>query len=145
MTSDPGAPRQPIHPDNAWTKQPVLYTAFIALQDINEEMGPTLFLPKTQTKEAHKQFLCSDISVRRHFLEKKVEYRTSMLRKGDVQIMDSRILHAGLNNCSQQRRTLFYFTIRNPCCDPRDFVGVPSGSMYQDVHVKLEDYTECPI
>jgi hypothetical protein len=57
MTSDPNSPRQPIHPDNSWTEQPVLYTAFVALQDITAEMGPTLFLPGTQTQECHGKFL----------------------------------------------------------------------------------------
>jgi ectoine hydroxylase-related dioxygenase (phytanoyl-CoA dioxygenase family) len=140
MTSDPGSPRQPIHPDNSWTPTPVLYTAFVALQDIDDEMGPTLFLPGTNTKEAHQQFFHEDSQVRTEFC-KRVEYCTSSLKKGDVQIMDSRVLHAGLDNRSQdRRRTLFYFTIRNPRCNPRDFVGVPSGSMYSDVRIDLEDF-----
>ena len=126
MTSDPNSPRQPIHPDNSWTEQPVLYTAFVALQDITAEMGPTLFLPGTQTQECHDKFLSE--KTRCTFLQTEVQYVTSELKKGDVQIMDSRILHAGLaNKSADKRRTLFYFTIRNPCCDPRSFVGIPSG------------------
>lgn len=143
MTSDPGAPRQPIHPDNSWTPRPVLYTAFVALQDIDSEMGPTLFLPGTQSKEAHEKFLSGDAEVRRQFLEQEVEYCTSPLRRGDVQIMDSRILHAGLDNASpDRRRTLFYFTMANPACAPEDFVGVPSGSKWPHIDVKLEDFLE---
>ena len=142
MTSDPGSPRQPIHPDNSWTPTPVLYTAFVALQDIDADMGPTLFLPHTHTQKAHAQFFHDDTAVRQNFLENQVEYKTSQLKKGDVQIMDSRILHAGLDNRSEdKRRTLFYFTIRNPSCDPRDFVGVPSGSKYSDQHIDLNNYT----
>jgi hypothetical protein len=143
MNSDPGSPRQPIHPDNSWTKQPVLYTAFIALQDIDEDMGPTLFLPGTQSQESHQIFLGGDVEKRNHFLKNQVKYVTSQLRKGDAQIMDSRILHAGLDNRSKtgKRRTLFYFTMRNPNADPRDFVAVPKGSIYSDVNIKLEDYT----
>ena len=137
------APRQPIHPDNAWTPRPVLYTAFVALQDIDAEMGPTLFLPGTQSKDAHTKFLSGNAEVRRQFLEHEAEYRTSPLRRGDVQIMDSRILHAGLDNASpDRRRTLFYFTMKNPACAPADFVGVPSGSKWPDVDIKLEDFLE---
>ena len=55
------------------------------------------------------------------------------MRAGDAQIMDSRILHAGLDNRSaDRRRTLFYFTIQNPACCARDFVGVPPGSKWPD-------------
>ena len=108
-------------------------------------MGPTLFLPGTHSKDAHLKFLSCDVDVRQYFLEQEVEYRTSLLKKGDVQIMDSRILHAGLENRSQScRRTLFYFTIKNPACKPEDYVGVPSGSKWPDIDIKLDDF-DCPI
>ena len=52
LTSEPGSAQQPLHPDTPWTPIPSAYTAFIALQDVDVEMGPTLYLPGTQTKEA---------------------------------------------------------------------------------------------
>ena len=76
LISDYGSHRQVVHPDNpfrvsstpnsnsnstndptASTTIPTLLTCFIALQDIvNEEMGPTIFLPNTHTQYAHEQF-----------------------------------------------------------------------------------------
>ena len=49
-----GAPRQPLHADTPRSDAPVLLTAFLALQDIDEDMGPTTFLPGTHADaEAH--------------------------------------------------------------------------------------------
>lgn len=44
-----GAERQVVHADTLWSKQPALYTCTVALQNIDEEMGPTLFIPGTRT------------------------------------------------------------------------------------------------
>lgn len=41
----PGAMRQVVHADTLWSKRPALYTCAIALQDVSDEMGPTLFIP----------------------------------------------------------------------------------------------------
>ena len=49
----PGSKQQPLHPDTPWTETPPLYAAFIALQDVALEMGPTLYLPGTHTKEVY--------------------------------------------------------------------------------------------
>ena len=40
-----GASRQVMHADTLWSKQPALYTCAVALQDVTEDMGPTLFIP----------------------------------------------------------------------------------------------------
>ena len=56
LISDPGAPRQQLHPDNAYQTICPLYTVFIALQDITTEMGPTVFLPRTNTQQCHEDF-----------------------------------------------------------------------------------------
>lgn len=67
LISDPGSSRQTIHPDNPIIKQqqqnstntnnvPVLLTCFIALQDITEDMGPTIWLPGTHTAHYHNLF-----------------------------------------------------------------------------------------
>lgn len=40
-----GAASQVVHADTLWSKHPALYTCAIALQDVTEDMGPTLFLP----------------------------------------------------------------------------------------------------
>lgn len=56
LVSEPGAPRQPVHPDNPYQDAAPLLTCFVALQDISIDMGPTTFLPRTHTKEAHASF-----------------------------------------------------------------------------------------
>ena len=44
--------QQPLHPDTPYSSPPSLYASFVALQDVDEEMGPTVYLPGTQTKAA---------------------------------------------------------------------------------------------
>ena len=56
LVSEPGAPRQPIHPDNPHQERAPLLTCFVALQDISAPMGPTIFLPGTNTAEAHAAY-----------------------------------------------------------------------------------------
>ena len=60
LISDRGAVSQPIHPDSrhtctdeGFTLLGPMYTVFIALQDITKCMGPTIFLPRTNTDQAH--------------------------------------------------------------------------------------------
>ena len=125
LVSDSGSAEQPIHPDSKWTANPILYTCFIALQDVEEPMGPTLCIPGTNTQASHKAHTVTEDS-KREFLERS-EYRQALLRKGDVMVMDSRTLHCGGANCSgcleaeggsgggeAKRRVLLYFTLRSP-------------------------------
>ena len=84
-----------------------LYTFFMALQDVEDDMGHTLFLPETHVD--HTLW-----NVRRADQETYIASRRavqSKLTTGDVAIFDSRCLHAGLGNTSDKRRTLFYCTI----------------------------------
>lgn len=54
LICDRGANTQPIHPDTMvsgeFTRVAPMYTLFIALQDIDETMGATIFLPRTNTQ-----------------------------------------------------------------------------------------------
>lgn len=135
LISDFGAASQPIHPDSMFTKDAPLYTIFIALQDVTEEMGATIFLPSTNTlycHEQHKSNLTKD-----DFLS-TCEYRQSLLKKGDIAIMDSRTLHCGDAN-TDSRRVLLYLTLRCPntfhTCDP----PIPTGSKWADMILKMSD------
>ena len=56
LISEPGSQQQPLHPDTPYTPRPPLYAAFVALQDVDVEMGPTIYLPGTHTKEEHTAF-----------------------------------------------------------------------------------------
>ncbi len=55
LISDPGSQVQPLHPDIVYqdTVHPIL-TCFVALQDITEDMGPTVFMPKVSLKASKK-------------------------------------------------------------------------------------------
>jgi len=119
LVSDSGSASQPIHPDSKFTEHPILHTCFVALQDIDATMGPTLFLPGTNNRDSHDQFTSTDSATTK--LPSSLEYRHALLRKGDCTIMDSRTLHCGTENRSGEvkgdigkRRVLFYFTLRSP-------------------------------
>ena len=115
LVADPGAPRQCIHADTIVLPCPQypsasmepLYTCFIALQDVDDDMGHTLFLPQTHTD--HTLW-----NVRRQDQETYIASRKAVqsgLKTGDVAIFDSRVLHCGLGNTSDKRRILFYCTV----------------------------------
>lgn len=111
LVSDPGAPRQPIHPDIPWHGYPALYTVFVALQDIDASMGPTVFLPRTNTESAHAAY---NGGHKLPFMD-RCEYRSAILKQGECVVFDARTLHAGTANESERRRALLYFTLQNPC------------------------------
>ena len=139
LVSDPGAQSQSIHPDTEFETVCPLYTIFVALQDVTEDMGGTIFMPGTNTMAHHavhkarvteNDFLVSE------------EYRRSVLKKGDCVIFDSRTLHCGPANTGAGRRTMLYFTVRNP---HHNGPLSPKGSMFKDVHISLSDFLSCPL
>ena len=50
LVSDPGSTRQPVHPDTAYRRDPSVFTCFVALQDVERDMGPTLFIRVRTTR-----------------------------------------------------------------------------------------------
>ena len=113
LISEPGSPRQPVHPDNPYQEHSPLYTVFIALQDITHEMGPTIFLPKTNTAISHDQY--NNISQRDAFLEESPSV-SALLNTGDASLFDSRTMHCGGTNdeLDGDTRVLLYMSFRNP-------------------------------
>jgi ectoine hydroxylase-related dioxygenase (phytanoyl-CoA dioxygenase family) len=107
----PGADRQVVHADTLFTKQPALFTVALALQDITEDMGPTLFFPGTHTKPMHRLF---DNAKTKDQLLLKTPHKLSLLQTGDIHVYDSRCLHCGTPNQSDRPRVLFYASFRNP-------------------------------
>ena len=126
LVSDPGAPRQPVHPDTGFSPSPVLASTFIALQDIDETMGPTVWLPRTQTSAAHAQF--NGEPGQRAALLRRSPRRLGLLSRGDLAIFDSRLLHAGSANSSGRRRVVFYFSFK-----AKDARRVPPGSIRDEL------------
>lgn len=56
LVADPRAPRQPMHPDSPYSSSCAMLTVFVALQDVDESMGPTVWLPGTHSRQAHTDF-----------------------------------------------------------------------------------------
>lgn len=113
LISEPGSPRQPVHPDNPYQEHTPLLTVFIALQDITPQMGPTTFIPRTHTAAAHAKF--DDISQRDAFLQSSSSV-VALLKSGDASLFDSRAMHCGGANDEHQgaTRVLLYASFRNP-------------------------------
>lgn len=124
LISDPGSQRQVIHPDNPYLpnrEDPTLITCFIALQDVDVSMGPTVYLPRTHTAKAHAAFQDESISPDQTESPKDQLLRASKpllgtLTKGSCAVYDSRVLHCGSANRSRANtsRAIFYFSFRNP-------------------------------
>jgi hypothetical protein len=115
VITDPGSSRQKIHPDLPFKKDAPLYVVFLALQDVNEAMGPTSFLLKTHTDKENRKFYNPSIEVRDKQIS-SADHRVSTLKKGDAVVFDARVLHCGNANDSENgsTRVLFNFSFRNP-------------------------------
>jgi hypothetical protein len=128
LVSDPGAPRQPIHPDTPFVANegPLIVTAFLALQDIDESMGPTTFVPGTHTAAAHRAYSSSaNGAAAKVALLSNTPNRRGLLLAGDATLFDSRLLHCGGANHSLRRRVLFYFSFRRRAAK----APVPPGTL----------------
>ena len=75
-------------------------------------MGHTQFLPSTHTPSAHELWNVAgrSPSLKEKFIAAQPAVQSG-LRRGDIAIFDSRVLHCGCANESDKRRVLFYFTV----------------------------------
>lgn len=55
IISEPGARQQDVHSDIPFSDQTLLYTTFLALQDVDHSLGPTCVFPATHTEEFHRK------------------------------------------------------------------------------------------
>jgi ectoine hydroxylase-related dioxygenase (phytanoyl-CoA dioxygenase family) len=148
--SNSGARRQLVHADNVCLEpvpglqgdgeEPILLTCFIALQDIDVSMGPTVWMPGTHTIDAHNRFFetgrdeastkTETYSPKNDILQSSMALIGAPLPKGSCVIFDPRVLHcAGANQCPDPSltRALFYMSFKNPKIDNP---GCPSTSGY---------------
>jgi ectoine hydroxylase-related dioxygenase (phytanoyl-CoA dioxygenase family) len=114
LVSDPGSTRQPVHPDTAYRRDSSVFTCFVALQDVERDMGPTLFIPGTNNAQAHVEFREAG---ERGGPALKRPYELGLIKRGDATIFDSRTLHCGTENSSSRRRVLFYFSFERAGSD----------------------------
>lgn len=110
VVSEPGAGAQRIHFDAPCR---CLFTTFVALQDISHDMGPTFFLLGTHSELVHSRFEKTPDDI-----IKQAKAASALMSAGDAVVYDSRILHAGGANRSNQTRALLYVTFRDPSSDP---------------------------
>jgi ectoine hydroxylase-related dioxygenase (phytanoyl-CoA dioxygenase family) len=124
LISDPGSQRQVVHPDTPWREEgAVLYTCFVALQDVDLDMGPTVWIPNTHTEDAHAQFKDEqpdgdgdDGESPKDRLLRTAPAVLGMLPAGCCAMYTSQVLHCGTANKSRNgtSRALFYFSFKKP-------------------------------
>jgi ectoine hydroxylase-related dioxygenase (phytanoyl-CoA dioxygenase family) len=114
LISEPGSGRQPVHPDNPYQEHMPLTTCFVALQDITANMGPTTFIPGSNTETTHAAFDTS-VATRDVMLQQRPN-TFALLQAGDASLFDSRTLHcAGANDLRQgSTRAVMCISFRNP-------------------------------
>jgi ectoine hydroxylase-related dioxygenase (phytanoyl-CoA dioxygenase family) len=146
--SNSGARRQLVHADVVSLEpviglmneqEPIVLTCFVALQDIDSTMGPTVWMPGTHTLQAHNQFFETGVDKSstatnscspKDSILKSTKSVLGTIPKGACVIFDPRVLHcAGANTCVDQEKTraLFYVSFKNPKIDNP---GCPSTSGY---------------
>lgn len=117
LRTEPGCPRQPVHSDTPFQDVPPLFAAFIALQDVSFEMGPTTFLPRTHTQtDARLDFDAGLVEPdRRERMLSKVTPKYALLKAGDAAVFDMRVLHFGETNQKDggSKRIFWNVTFRN--------------------------------
>ena len=112
LVSEAGAPAQTVHGDTFWDSEPCLYTAFVALQDIDLERGPTLFFPGSHLSPDAQDDLEDDGPS----ILDAYDAEVGAMRAGACTLYDGRLLHAGQPN-SQGTRVLFYVSFKAPGAD----------------------------
>lgn len=131
LISDPGSERQLLHADYNYQPDfqpdiPPALTCFVALQDIDERMGPTTFLPASATGEYHEEIAIGqdDGYGDGHYKSQLLSESTSLLstlHTGDCSLYNPMTLHCGGANRSDQRRVIFYFSFKNKKYDEKDW------------------------
>jgi hypothetical protein len=131
LISDPGSQAQPLHPDIKYqdTIHPLL-TCFVALQDIDPSMGPTLFMKKSASKEYHHDLHNRHLDKGANGLVATSYNELGTLGAGDCSLYSGMTLHCGSANKSNKRRRLFYFSFINKSLfhqkGGRNFVSIRS-------------------
>lgn len=120
-----------------------LVTAFVALQDIPEKLGPTLIVPGTANREAHDAIInAEDAGDLTRILEKYQKKGVKcVLKTGDLVLMDSRSLHLGRANEGQERRILLDFAFVDPSLVPSTYCGCILQEVV-DRRLRLDDYRD---
>ena len=145
---DAGAPPQPYHADlrdDDWdgaARGMQSASVYVALQDVNGTQGPTHYLVRTNTKEAHTAFYDDDeeeegalppegdvlpeavrVKPSRERLLRTTPVRHGVMSAGDATLFDQRLLHAGSAHTQGEKRALLCISFM------RRGASGPSGSL----------------
>eukprot|EP01064_Diplonema_japonicum_P012798 TRINITY_DN20154_c0_g1_i1.p1 TRINITY_DN20154_c0_g1~~TRINITY_DN20154_c0_g1_i1.p1 ORF type:complete len:300 (+),score=68.19 TRINITY_DN20154_c0_g1_i1:37-936(+) len=127
MVNDPGAKYQKWHADTIPEKDVAkLYTYFVALEDVEDLMGPTGLVTGSHKGEWLSQCEKEITAAKRAPCSKLIDSSAKVsatLSQGDILIMDSTTQHRANANLSKKRRRLFYFSLTGPG-------RLPDGSTY---------------
>mmetsp|Transcript_29490 Transcript_29490/g.83182 ORF Transcript_29490/g.83182 Transcript_29490/m.83182 type:complete len:282 (-) Transcript_29490:296-1141(-) len=139
MISLPGALDQALHSDTPYVvANDTIITGFIALSPVTMLHGPTCLFPGTHTKEFHDSipttpyahYYSADGNPEAEFLseERRPRPREEFVRSrqssifavmdvGDILMFDTRVLHYGSGNMSEEPRPLVAFSFQGPSND----------------------------
>jgi len=130
LVSLPNAARQDIHCDTDWVPDTLFCTAFVALQDVPLEMGPTVLYAGTHTKLFHaaKREYTARAGPQAHVVPGEDPLcgrpqATMLLDAGDMVVFDTRVFHQGTENTTHTRRMLLCFSFLAEASDPRNVPG----------------------
>ena len=156
LISDPGSERQLLHADYNYQPdfQPLIppaLTCFIALQPIEENMGPTTFIPASATEQYHNEIAIgqydgygsdndSERGSRSELLSTSMN-SIALLRTGDCALYNPMTLHCGNANRSQKRRVIFYFSFKNKKYNEKDW-PLAYASLRPDLRSRSLSLTE---
>mmetsp|Transcript_26296 Transcript_26296/g.43635 ORF Transcript_26296/g.43635 Transcript_26296/m.43635 type:complete len:325 (-) Transcript_26296:36-1010(-) len=144
MVALPGATRQRVHADIH--RKDTTISAFCALQDVDEDMGPTVFLPGSFLKKMAAGIwvdVQGEISPSRAKLLRMWPRYLGVMKRGDITLYEGTILHAGTANNSTRSRALFVFSF---CKRSVLFEGVESPSLRKVLagRYSLSDFAHPP-
>lgn len=123
--SQPGARENSWHRDHSWTHARKVVTCFTALQDIPHDLGPTEVCLGTHEMPGNVEEVLSSSSG-------SSQYTQLRLRRGDIALMDARLIHRGGARSETRRdgcpihRVLFYVTWRDWSCSVHNDDYTPS-------------------
>jgi len=139
LVSLPGAAPQLVHTDTDYSPGPCLFTAFVALQDVSYDMGPTFFLPGTHSNDAHNRFEHDPTALLRETVP-----AIALLEAGDAALYDGRVLHCGGANRSHEPRALLTITFRHVWA-PTGFDNEDTRSIrpaYKSLKLRLRHFSK---
>mgnify|MGYP006085619657 CR=1 FL=1 len=118
LATEKGADRQVLHPDVAYdAPHETLYSVFIALQDVTQDMGPTLFVLNSHDKQTHDQLPKTKWTEKEFDVLRTKQAVEALLKKGDAVLYNARAFHQGGENTSG-RRALLTLTFLKPPVPP---------------------------